>query len=68
MKSESQNEQLSTYATDIGKTLKTQAMWFGLLAANVGQEYRDLTQQLYGKNLKVAEFTTQLETLMRTTK
>lgn len=64
VKSESQNEQLSTYATDIGKTIKTQAMWFGLLSANVGQEYRDLTQQLYGGNLTVAEFIAQLDTLM----
>ncbi|MNI52435.1 Multiple sugar-binding protein precursor [compost metagenome] len=66
VKSESQNEQLSAYATDIGKTTKTQAMWFGLLSADTGQEYRDLTQQLYGGNLTAEEFTTQLETLLRT--
>ncbi|QUL52111.1 extracellular solute-binding protein [Paenibacillus tritici] len=65
VKSESQNEQLSTYASDIGKTAKTQAMWFGLLSADIGQEYRDMTQQLYGGNLTPEEYTAQLETLLR---
>ncbi|WP_019913726.1 ABC transporter substrate-binding protein [Paenibacillus sp. HW567] len=65
VKSEAQNEQLAAYATDIGKTAKTQAMWFGLLPAAVGQEYRDLTQQLYGGMLTAEQFTTQLETLLR---
>lgn len=65
VKSESQNEQLSAYATDIGKTTKTQAMWFGLLSADAGQEYRDLTQQLYGGVLTAEQFTTELETLLR---
>ncbi|WP_342561028.1 extracellular solute-binding protein [Paenibacillus sp. FSL R7-0345] len=65
VKSESQNEQLSAYATDIGKTAKTQAMWFGLLSADTGQEYRDLTQQLYGGNLTAEEYTAELETLLR---
>ncbi|MEK3904709.1 MULTISPECIES: ABC transporter substrate-binding protein [unclassified Paenibacillus] len=65
VKSESQNEQLSAYAADISKTAKTQAMWFGLLSADTGQEYRDMTQQLYGGNLTPEEYTAQLETLLR---
>ncbi|KWX73535.1 ABC transporter substrate-binding protein [Paenibacillus jilunlii] len=66
VKSESQNKELSAYAADINKTSKTQAMWFGLLSADVGQEYRDLTQALYGGQLTADEFTAQLETLLRT--
>lgn len=65
VKSESQNEQLSAYAADIAKTTKTQAMWFGLLPADAGQEYRDLTQQLYGGVFTAEEYATQLETLLR---
>ncbi|MFF2908017.1 ABC transporter substrate-binding protein [Paenibacillus sp. NPDC057934] len=67
VKSETQNEQLSAYTTDIGKTKKTQAIWFGLVPAAVGQEYRDLTQQLYGSALTAEQFTTQLETTLRKT-
>lgn len=66
VKSESQNEQLTTYAEDIGKTAKTQAMWFGLLSADVGQDYRDLTQELYGGALTAEQFTAELEALLRT--
>ncbi|MNW60839.1 hypothetical protein D3C74_388620 [compost metagenome] len=66
VKSESQNKELSAYAADINKTSKTQAMWFGLLSADVGQEYRDLTQALYGGQLTADEFTAQLETLLHT--
>lgn len=66
VQSESQNEQLSAYTQDISKTIKTQAMWFGLVSADVGQEYRDLTQQLYGGALSAEEFTSELELLLHT--
>ncbi|OKP83262.1 hypothetical protein A3844_22675 [Paenibacillus helianthi] len=68
VKSESQNKELSAYAADIKQTAKTQAMWFGLLSADVGQEYRDLTQALYGGQLTADEFTAQLETLLHAAK
>ncbi|MFC3746959.1 ABC transporter substrate-binding protein [Paenibacillus sp. GCM10012306] len=67
VKPEIQNEQLSAYSADIGKTKKTQAIWFGLVPAAVGQEYRDLTQQLFGSVLNPEQFTAQLETTLRKT-
>lgn len=68
VQSESQNDELSAYTQDISKTTKTQAMWFGLVSADAGQEYRDLTQQLYGGELSTEEFTSELEVLLHTSK
>lgn len=68
VQSESQNDELSAYTQDISKTTKTQAMWFGLVSADAGQEYRDLTQQLYGGELSAEEFTSELEVLLHTSK
>lgn len=65
VQSEVQNEELSAYAADVTKTSVTQGIWYGLVPADIGQEYRDLTQQLFAGSMTAEQFTQQLEATMR---
>ncbi|AJY76172.1 ABC transporter substrate-binding protein [Paenibacillus beijingensis] len=57
-----------SFSEFVGYTLKlkgTQTFWFDVLPREKGERFRDLTQKLYTGDLSAADFTLQLEAVMR---